>query len=137
MKTPLARFRPAPPLARAGTPLAHIDTVGLLCGPGTSDAQLSRLRALGTGWVEAVHAWRQSGAQYCFFLAQAHDDGANHAFGRPIVFCTDDRSLLERSVWSATSQDTVKACVLDSLDPGLDDFVALLRQALLLPAGHA
>ena len=137
MKTPWTDRRSLTTLARYGMPLAKIDAVGLVCGPGTTREQFQHLRALGIGWVEAVNAWQQTEATYCFFLAHAEDDVAEHAFARPIIFCTHDRALLEQSVWSAASHDSVRACVLDSLDPDLDEFVERLKGACRLPPGHA
>lgn len=118
-------------MARPGTPLARIGTVGLLCGPETRAEHLAHMKALGDGWRRAIDAWRLSEATYCFFLA---DD----AFARPIIFWTSDRAELERGVWSSIAAlQTDRFWVVDSLEPELEGFVAKLRASERLEAGHA
>jgi hypothetical protein len=123
-------------MARHGTPMAAIGTVGLLCGPDTAPEQLAHMSALGEAWHTAIEAWRLSEATYCFFLAE-QDDGAALAFARPIVFWTSDRTQLERSVWSIVALRTDRPWVLDSLEPTLDRFVQYVRASQGLSAGCA
>lgn len=124
-------------MARPGTPLAAIGTIGLLCGPGTAPQDLAQMSALGQGWRAAIEAWRMSETLYCFFLADDQHDGVAQPFARPIIFCTSDRSQLEHGVWSVTALQANRTWVIDSLEPTLDGFVDRLRASQSLAAGHA
>jgi hypothetical protein len=128
---------PVSRMARHGTPLAAIGSVGLLCGPETAAEQLAAMGALGGAWQTAIEAWRLSEATYCFFLAEQDDEGAALAFARPIIFCTSDRPQLERSVWSIVALRMDRPWVLDSLEPTLDGFVQYVKASQRLSAGHA
>jgi hypothetical protein len=123
-------------MARPGTPLASIRTVGLICGPGTKPDHLADIGSLGEGWRAALEAWRLSEALYCFFLADDRHDGT-HRFAHPVIFCSSDRSQLEHDVWSVTAMRTNRAWVIDSLEPTLDSFVERLKSSESLAAGHA
>ena len=128
---------PGPRMARHGTPIAEIGTVGLICGPGTRPEQLAHMAALGQAWDTAIGAWRFSGAIYCFFLAEQEDADATRAFARPIVFWTNDRAELEHSVWSMVALHAGRPWVIDSLEPTFDGFIERLRASERLSAGHA
>jgi hypothetical protein len=114
--------------ARAGFPLDLIDAVGLVCGPGTTPDQVRLICALGGGWPMAVNAWQASQAPYAFILAH-RETGATLAFGRPITFWTHDRTLLEQSVWQAMNHPRAGVCVIDSVEPSLDDFLKLVKHS--------
>jgi hypothetical protein len=124
-------------MARPGTPLASIGTVGLICGPGTTPDHLEDMGALGEGWRAAIDAWRLSEALYCLFVADDRHDGGMQPFARPVIFCTSDRSQLEHGVWAVTALHTNRTWVIDSLEPTLDGFIDRLRSSETLAAGHA
>lgn len=128
---------PGSRMARHGTPLAEIGTVGLICGPGTGPEQLAHMSALGEAWDTAIAAWRLSGATYCFFLAEQEDADATHAFARPIIFWTSDRAELEHSVWSMVVLHAGRPCVIDSMESTFDGFIDTLKASARLSAGHA
>lgn len=128
---------PVSRMARHGTPLACIGTVGLICGPGTTHEHLSTMSALGEAWRTAIEAWRLSEAIYCFFVAEQEDGGETHPFARPIIFYTSDRVQLEHSVWSMAALHNGRPWVIDSLEPALDGFVETLKASQQLSAGHA
>ena len=64
-----------------GTPvtLEELEVLACACGPGTTDADLQRIREFGPGWSAGLEKWRRTTAPYALLVAQSFDGGSRAA----------------------------------------------------------
>ncbi|HWJ04541.1 MAG TPA: hypothetical protein VNS57_01975 [Steroidobacteraceae bacterium] len=134
--------RPAPsrPRRRPSTgtdpriTLDDVEVIACVYGPGTTEADATRMSPLGAGWAREVERWRASDSPYLLLVASSVDGRSR---SEPDAVLARDRAAIERAIWASTIHAETRLCLLESFEPTLKPFVRTIIEASSRPAGHA